>query len=198
MRGVRLDSGCIALGIQLLSFKGRDLLLLWRTWERAGITNLGSIFLYYRHHSSAFQRGKAHGFDLVSLDWFKPYHVLVISQIRKTNVKVSLLMLYLYRVCPSLKGNPVHCLALPECDFFFFSFYLNETVVWVVCLLGGGVQHIAGMLKGGVPVLQVLCVAVGRLKARAVLWVSCFKLLKCSVEKSEAVNWQLLGQSKPG
>lgn len=68
MRGVRLDSGCTALGIRLLSFKGRDLLLLLRTWERAAITNLGSILLCYLHHSSAFRREKAHGFDLLSLD----------------------------------------------------------------------------------------------------------------------------------
>ena len=130
MRGVGLGSGCIALGIRLLPFKGRELLLLWRGWEREGITN---FFQHYLHCSSAFQRGKAHGFDLVSLDWFKPHRILVISQIRRTKVKVSLLMVYLYRVCPSLKDKPVHCLALPDCDFLLKC----NCCVWGMFALAG-------------------------------------------------------------
>lgn len=114
MRDVGVGSGCIALDIWLLPFKGGELLLLWRGWERAGITN---FFQYYLHHSSPFQRGKAHRFDLVSLDWFKPHHILVISQTRKTKVKVSLLMVYLDRACPSLQVKLVRFLALPECGF---------------------------------------------------------------------------------
>lgn len=76
MKYVGLDSSFIALGIWILPFKDRELLLLWRGWEKAGIT---TFCQYYVHHSSAVPIGKSHGVDLVSMDWFKPRHILVVS-----------------------------------------------------------------------------------------------------------------------
>jgi len=85
----------------------------------------------------------------------------------KKKVKVSLLTLYLYRVCSSLKDKP-------SCIARVYLFYWSESLVRGVCLLGGGLQRVGGVLKGSEPVLWVLCVAAGRMKACAALWASCF------------------------